>query len=127
MLALASRDGDGWLSAPRIAERMSIPVRFLPHVLHDLSRAGLVQGKPGRTGGYRLALPATEIDLLRIVEAIEGDDDPARCVLRGGPCGKDGRCAVHDAFDGATRMLRAELGRASLAELAKRGGLLAAD
>ena len=125
MLALAAHDGEGWLSAPRIAERMSIPVRFLPHVLTDLSRAGLVIGQPGRTGGYRLALPATEIDLLRIVEAVEDDDEPARCVLRGGPCGRDGRCAVHDAFAGATRVLRAELGRSNLSELARRGGLAA--
>ncbi len=40
MLALAEHNGDGWLSAPRIAERMSIPARFLPHVLTDVSRAG---------------------------------------------------------------------------------------
>lgn len=123
MLALAAHEGDGWLSAPRIAERMSIPVRFLPHVLTDLSRAGLVIGQPGRTGGYRLALPAGQIDLLQIVEAVE-DEEPARCVLRGGPCGKDGRCAVHDAFAGATRVLRTELARSTLAELVQRGGLL---
>lgn len=124
MLALASHTGDGWLSTPRIAERMRIPVRFLPHVLTDLSRAGLVIGQAGRTGGYRLALPAAEISLLRIVEAVEDDDDPARCVLRGGPCGKDGRCAVHDSFATATRVLREALRASQLSELAKRGGLL---
>jgi Rrf2 family protein len=123
MLALAAHNGDGWLSAPRIAERMSIPVRFLPHVLTDLSRAGLVVGQPGRTGGYRLALPAGEIDLLRIVEAVEDTSEPARCVLRGGPCSVDGRCAVHDSFAGATKVLRAELGRSNLAQLATRGSL----
>lgn len=126
MLALASHTGDGWLSAPRIAERMAIPVRFLPHVLTDLSRAGLVVGQPGRTGGYRLALPSTEIDLLRIVEAVEDDAEPARCVLRGGPCGRDGRCAVHESFSDATRVLRAELGRSRLDELVQKGGLNAA-
>ncbi len=124
MLALASHNGDGWLSAPRIAERMSIPVRFLPHVLTDLSRAGLVIGHPGRTGGYRLANPATEINLLQIVEAVEGDGEPARCVLRGGPCGMDGRCAVHDSFAAATAVLQDTLRGSPLSELAKRGGLL---
>jgi Rrf2 family iron-sulfur cluster assembly transcriptional regulator len=118
MLALAAHDGTGWLSAPNIAAQMGIPVRFLPHVLTDLSRAGLVVGQPGRTGGYRLALPAEEIDLLRIVEAVEGDE-PARCVLRGGPCGMDGRCAVHAVFAGATTALRAELARSRLDLLAR--------
>jgi Rrf2 family iron-sulfur cluster assembly transcriptional regulator len=123
MLALASHDGNGWLSAPRIAELMSIPVRFLPHVLTDLSRAGLVIGQPGRSGGYRLGLPADRIDLLRIVEAVETQDQPRRCVLRGGPCGADGRCPVHDAFAEATDLLRAQLARWTLAELSRRGGL----
>ncbi len=125
MLALGAYAGKGWLSAPRIADQMSIPVRFLPHVLTDLSRAGLVVGQPGRTGGYRLAIAADEINLLQIVEAVEGDEEPARCVLRGGPCGKDGRCAVHEAFAGATRVLRSELERFSLAEIVRNGGLLA--
>jgi Rrf2 family protein len=104
---------------------MGIPVRFLPHVLTDLSRAGLVVGQPGRTGGYRLAVPAANIDLLRIVEAVEDGGAPTRCVLRGGPCGVDGRCAVHEAFSGATDVLRAELARWSLAELSRSGGLRA--
>lgn len=65
ILALAAHNGDGWLNAPRIAERMSIPARFLPHVLTLLSRAGLVVGQRGRTGGYRPARPARETDLLR--------------------------------------------------------------
>jgi Rrf2 family protein len=120
MLALAEHDGGGWLSAPRIAAAMGIPVRFLPHVLSDLSRAGLVVGQPGRSGGYRLALPPDEIHLLRIVEAVEAEE-PARCVLRGGPCGRDGRCAVHEAFAEAGRSLRTELSDWSLARIAERG------
>jgi Rrf2 family protein len=125
MLALAAHDGDGWLSAPRIAERMAIPVRFLPHVLTDLSRAGLVVGQPGRTGGYRLAMAPEQIDLLRVVEAVEEAGAPSRCVLRGGPCAVDGRCAVHEAFAGATALLREELGRWNLGDLSRRGGLRA--
>jgi Rrf2 family iron-sulfur cluster assembly transcriptional regulator len=122
MLALAAHHGEGWLSAPRIAERMAIPVRFLPHVLTDLVRAGLVVGQPGRAGGYRLAVLADRIDLLRIVDAVEDQGLGSRCVLRGGPCGVDGRCAVHDAFAGATDVLRVELARWNLAELTRRGG-----
>jgi Rrf2 family protein len=105
------------LSAARIATRMRIPARFVAHVLGDLSRAGLVVGATGRTGGYRLAEPAERIDLLRIVDAAEPKGDPPRCVLRGIPCDPDGRCAVHDAFGGATAALRMELARTSLASL----------
>lgn len=127
MLALAEHaasgqlDGDTpaprLLSAGRIADQMQIPGRFVAHVLADLSRAGLVVGSTGRTGGYRLALPADRIDLLRIVDAAEVKGDPPRCVLRGTHCDPAGRCAVHDAFGGATSALRSELARTSLASL----------
>jgi Rrf2 family protein len=131
MLALAEHErrepgeGDGadgvadvpLLSAGRIATRMNIPARFVAHVLSDLARAGLVAASAGRRGGYRLAVPPDQIDLLRIVDAAEPQGIVARCVLRGIPCDPTGRCAVHDAFGGATAALRAELARTSLAGL----------
>jgi Rrf2 family protein len=118
MLALASVDGGtAPLSARRIAEQMAIPERFLPHVLRDLVRAGLVEARTGRTGGYRLARPADAIALLDVVEAAEGEAEPARCVLRGGPCRPDGRCAVHDVFAGAREAVRARLADTTLADV----------
>jgi len=108
-----------------IAERMSIPVRFLPHVMADLNRAGLVLGAPGRRGGYRLARPASEIDVLQVVDAVEPDGDVRRCVLRGGPCTPEGRCAVHDLFNGASDAVRTALSSQSLRDLALSGGLRA--
>ena len=123
MLALAVMDHASAVSARRIAERMDIPARFLPHVLTDLVRGGLVSGTTGRSGGYRLARTADRISLLEIVDAVEEHGDPARCVLRGGPCGRDGRCAVHEAVSAASEAMRRELGNAHLADLAARGGL----
>jgi Rrf2 family protein len=118
MLALAAADGGALpLSARRIAEQMSIPERFLPHVLRDLVRAGLVKGRTGRNGGYRLARPAEKIALLDVVEAVEGEEAPAVCVLRGGPCRPDGRCAVHDVFAAARRDVRDRLVATTLAEV----------
>ncbi|HET7182839.1 MAG TPA: Rrf2 family transcriptional regulator [Candidatus Limnocylindrales bacterium] len=119
MLALAEHAREHGASAPllsasAIAARKRIPPRFVAHVLGDLVRAGLVVGSPGRRGGYRMAADATEIDLLRIVDAAEPSDTPARCVLRGIPCDPDGRCAAHDAFSAATTAVRNELSRSSL-------------
>ncbi len=124
MLALAAVEARTTpLSVPRIAERMSIPVRFLPQVMGDLVRAGLVAGRPGRTGGYRLARPAGAITVVEVVDAVDPDEATRRCVLRGGPCRPDGRCAVHDLMVEATDALREALGSRTLAELAAAGGL----
>ena len=119
MLALAGAGaGAGLLSARRIAAEMAIPPRFLPQVMGDLVRAGLVEGVAGRSGGYRLAHPAAEISLLTIVEAVEGDSRRTSCVLRGGPCRGDGSCAVHATFIAAEEGMIAAFEGMTLAEVA---------
>ena len=118
MLALARGSGNGLLSARRIADAMSIPVRFLPQVLADLQRAGLVEAAPGRSGGYRLARNADDISLLDVIEAVEGDTRRRDCVLRGGPCGVDGTCDVHDVFFAGQEALRGTFAASTLGELA---------
>ena len=119
MLALAANADVDWLSVPRISAEMQIPERFLPRVMTDLTRAGLVEGRAGRTGGYRLSRPATAITLLDVIAAVEPEPDPRSCILRGGPCGLDGRCAVHDAFTDARGAMLERLDTVSLDEVAR--------
>ena len=120
MLDLARHDHSGRRSVREIAATMDIPVRFLPQVMGDLVRAGLVEAQAGRTGGYRLRRPAIAISVLDVVEAIEGESRIRTCVLRGGPCGLDGSCDVHAVFAAAQDGLNAPLASTSLAELAGR-------
>lgn len=121
MIALARHDGESPLSARRIAAEMDIPARFLPQVMVDLTAAGLVHGTAGRNGGHRLARPAATIDLLTIVEAIEGDSRRRSCVLRGGPCDAAGQCDVHAVFSAATDALVRTLAAADLESIARPG------
>jgi Rrf2 family protein len=120
MLDLARQTGTERRSVREIAAAMDIPVRFLPQVMGDLVRAGLVDAQTGRSGGYRLRRPATSISVLDVVEAIEGDSRRQTCVLRGGPCGLDGTCDVHAVFAAAQDGLLAPLAGTTLAELAAR-------
>jgi Rrf2 family protein len=116
MVALHRAKGEQ-LSGPQIAERMGIPVRFLPQVMGDLVRAGLVGSQTGRAGGYHLGRPETEITILAIIEAVEGDARRRACVLRGIPCGSSGVCAVHEVFTRAQDRLLGDLGTATLDQI----------
>jgi Rrf2 family protein len=111
VLALARAADDQRLSVRRVAADQRVPERFLPQVMRDLVRAGLVDGTVGRAGGYRIAKPPAEISLLDVVEAVEGDSRRRVCILRGGPCALDGVCDVHAVFaaaqDDVLRRLRA--------------------
>ena len=113
MLALA-RTGEGLLSSRKIAQEMHIPPRFLPQIMGDLTRAGLVDAHPGRAGGYRLARGADSVNLLTVIEAVEGDPHRQICVMRGTPCGADGECGVHDVFYAAESAILEKLSGATL-------------
>jgi Rrf2 family iron-sulfur cluster assembly transcriptional regulator len=121
MLALTRGAGNGLLSSRRIADAMDIPVRFLPQVLGDLQRAGLIDAAPGRAGGYKLTRDPETLSLLEVIEAVEGDSRRVSCVLRGGPCGKDGFCDVHHVFFDGQEALRGTFARSSMADLARHG------
>jgi Rrf2 family iron-sulfur cluster assembly transcriptional regulator len=118
MIALARDERSGWLSAADIAARMQIPARFLPQVMATLARARLVDSRAGPGGGYALARPAEDIDILSIIEAVEGDGRRTSCVMRGAPCGLDGFCVAHPAFAGAQDAYLDRLAATSLASLA---------
>ena len=117
MVALAAAPPDTLLSVRRIADEMAIPVRFLPQVMADLVRGELVTSTTGRSGGYRLARPASAISLLDVVEAVEGDSRRRTCVLRGGSCGLDGQCDVHAPFFEAQDAMSSRLAAADLASV----------
>jgi Rrf2 family protein len=104
----------GLLSSRKIAEEMKIPPRFLPQIMGDLTRAGLVVAHPGRAGGYQLAQKANTVTLLRVIEAVEGDPHRQICVMRGTTCGEDGECGVHDVFYAAEKAILQELNGATL-------------
>lgn len=115
VLALAGSVGAEPVSVTRIASAMSIPRGFLPQVMSDLVRVGIVEARIGRTGGYRLSRPASAISLLEVIEAAEGDTRRRTCVLRGVPCGSPAdMCDVHEAFARAEESILAVLTAATI-------------
>lgn len=115
MLALARHQGDEPLSAARIAGSMAIPPRFVGQVMGDLVSAGFVEARTGRRGGYRLRTPPSQISILAIVEASEGDSRRRICVLRDAPCSAAGACDVHAIFAAAQDALIERLASSTLA------------
>ena len=117
VLALARADDGEVVPARQVAKDMNIPVRFLPQVLGDLSRAGIVEARLGRAGGYRLSKAASEISFLDIIEASEGDARRQTCVLSGNTCDGTDPCDVHDLFYEAQEAILDRLDSVSVADV----------
>ena len=62
----------GGISSSDIAGSQGIPPRFLEQILLTLKKAKLIKSLRGRSSGDTLARPAEEIDLLEVIDALEG-------------------------------------------------------
>lgn len=66
---------DGLCSSRDIAREMSIPRDYLIQLAQLLRNAGIVEARPGKHGGYRLAKAPEEISLLEVMAALEDDGE----------------------------------------------------
>lgn len=105
MVELGRQGGDRPVSLASVAEGEHLPLSYLEHLVAKLRKAGLVTSQRGAHGGYRLGRPAEEIDMLEVVQALEGAIAPMEC-FHETPEGKVS-CS-HEADDGdacATKFL----------------------
>ena len=121
---LAVLPADRALPAAKLAEYHGVPAAYLAKHLQSLARAGVLETVKGPRGGYRLARPATEVTLLDVVEAIDGDEPAFRCseIRRRGPSAVPAReytrvCGINRAFLAADEAWRAELARTTIAQM----------
>ncbi|MEI7884171.1 MAG: Rrf2 family transcriptional regulator [Clostridia bacterium] len=73
MIDLATHENCDYVTLASIAERQQISLNYLEHSFSALKKAGLIIGHTGINGGYKLALPPTEITLQMILVVLEGD------------------------------------------------------
>ena len=69
LLELAARPLE-WQSTHALAIAQQLPEPMLEQLLLRLRRAGLLDGKRGRLGGYRLTRPAREISMEQILAGL---------------------------------------------------------
>ena len=61
------------ISKKEIAKKANIPSNYLDQLLTKLRAAGFIKSTRGSLGGYILALPAEDIELLDVLIALEGE------------------------------------------------------
>jgi len=93
---------------------------FLSKVLQKLVRSRLIRSQRGSGGGFSLAVPATSLSLLAIVEAIEGPLRLNQCLMQGPSCERKSWCPAHQVWVEAQAAIVKVLEAASVASLAAR-------
>lgn len=91
---------------------------FVPQVMGPLVREGWVHSVPGPTGGYEPLVGVDTLNVLNVVEAVDGPTDSGRCVVADRPCEAMAPCALHVAWGLARRELVSSLAAMSVGALA---------
>ena len=79
LYSLTRHYGEGRVLVHNIAAEESIPLKFLQAILLQLRKSGVLASRLGRTGGYELGRPPSEITLGAVIRILEGPLAPLPC------------------------------------------------
>ena len=69
---MAQRENQGPILIADISVDQKIPIKFLEAILLDLKKAGLLESKKGKGGGYYFALPPGQIKVATVIRLLDG-------------------------------------------------------
>jgi len=117
MADLAKHQGEAAVPLSQIAERQQLSLSYLEQIFLRLRRAGLVDSHRGRSGGYRLGRPASEILVGEIMVAVEEETRMTRCMEGGIGCLGEERCLTHNLWHALGGHIASFLWNVSLEEV----------
>jgi Rrf2 family iron-sulfur cluster assembly transcriptional regulator len=119
VLDVAFHVGEHPVRSGDITERQRIPKRYLEQVLQHLVRAGILSGKRGPRGGYRLGRDRSLITLgevVRVVRKLEAETEPNDLSV-GSPLAHE---VVWPAWEKLREEMMTQLDTITIEELCKR-------
>ncbi len=102
-----------------IAKEMCIPKSFLSKILQKLAKADIVRSYRGIKGGFRLTKSPKKINLLEVIQAIEGHVALNRCTVNRDICSLSSKCSVHPVWVELRIDIEKKLKRISFAKLVR--------
>ena len=67
LIYLAEHSKEGPVLIADISKKKRIPLKFLENILLELRKAGLLESKKGKGGGYYFAVPPKDIPLSKVM------------------------------------------------------------
>ncbi len=96
---LAQVSGEDRLaSSAEVAAARELSPVLVAKVLSLLSTAGLLTGRSGPTGGYRLARSPSEITMLDVIKVFDDPQKLPMCPFGPQWCGTGPNCPLHDTL-----------------------------
>ncbi len=117
MLELALNYGRKAVIADAIAQNQQISANYIHLLVKTLRDAGLITAARGPNGGYLLARPPAEINVLQIVDALEGKIRVVDCAAGGESCTRTFECVAREVWEKLNRAVEDTLKEITLDQL----------
>ena len=120
LVDLAENQNDGYITLKETADRQEISEKYLESIVKDLVKGQFVEGVRGKGGGYRLARPAGDINVLDVLRSTEGPLVPVACLEDGSkPCPRADACRTLPLWEGLNKVVGEYLVGFSVQDLIK--------
>ena len=120
LVDLAENQNGGYITLKEAADRQEISEKYLESIVKDLVKARFVEGVRGKGGGYRLARPADEINVLEVLQSADGTLVPVACLKEGSePCSRAAACRALPLWKGLDKVVSEYLGGFTVRDLAE--------
>ena len=114
---LAMRFGQGPITLDTICAGRDLPKQYLTKIFASLTRAGLIRPVRGKKGGYMLARDPEQVNLLEVVEAVQGPLWVNLCTHEPPQCDQDD-CPLRPVWREIQEHVRDKLASVTLADAA---------
>lgn len=120
MLDLAANAEYGeYVSLAEISERQEVSLKYLEAIVAALFKAGFLDSRRGKTGGYRLSKSAAEYTVGEILKATEGSLAPVSCLDCGEVCPRAAHCLTQPLWRELDSRIDGYLESVTLADILK--------
>ncbi len=120
LIYLVKKGKDSLSYVREVAEALNLPQKLLAQVFYSMARGSLLKSYRGRGGGFTFALPAEEITVRDVIEAVQGKPVIYHCVAGDGEvCNTFTRCSVQEVLNRLQEHTMDTLGGITLDNLAE--------
>jgi Rrf2 family protein len=116
-----TQDGNK-ISIEKVAGAIGTPRHFTGKLLQVLAKQKIISSVKGPNGGFYIAPNAPEIQLSRVVEAIDGPEIFKACALGLKECSEDHPCPLHQQYKGIREQIKSMMENQTVQQLGKKLG-----
>src|SRR6201989_2171156 len=80
LMYLSEKEKEGPVLIAEISKKKKIPLKFLENILLELKKAGVLESKKGKGGGYLLAPGAETVPMAKVMRLLDGPIALLPCV-----------------------------------------------